>query len=325
MPTDHTAPKNEDEGRGVTDSADLTGRPTLQGRVRTALVAESDRALRELLRVHLQNAGYNVILAADAMVAGRTIVERPDAIDVLLINAQLPFMSGIEFVSTLIADSSLRFIPTILIATSEHEARQVDALNVPSLVAPFSAEQLLDLIRSTVEHPDGERGAAERAPVSMRQRLDDLTVPIAARRAGRPLRVILADDEPDTVASLMAIISHEGHSVFGTHHAYEVVPEVRTNKPDAVILDIDMPGISGFALAREIREMFGNTAPLLIAVSGKWVGQTDKMLAQLAGFDFFMQKPCHPDALLALLERRQLPLQAGRSEALCEPSLTSPT
>jgi len=44
---------------------------------------------------------------------------------------------------------------------------------------------------------------------------------------------------------------------------------------------------------------------LLLAVSGKWFGQTDRMLAELAGFDYFLQKPCHPDALLALLERRQ--------------------
>jgi two-component system, cell cycle response regulator DivK len=96
------------------------------------------------------------------------------------------------------------------------------------------------------------------------------------------------------------------------------LPEVRLNKPDAVILDIDMPGISGYAIAREIREIFGDSSPMLIAVSGKWVGQTDRMLAELAGFDFFMQKPCHPDALLALLEQKQAkPLQPGES---CERS-----
>jgi len=301
-----------------------SSRPNPSGRVSTALVAENDRALRELLRVHLQNAGYNVILAPDAVVAGRTILERPDAIDVLLINAQLPFMSGIELVSTLIADSSMRFIPTIVIATSEQEAQRADILNVPSLIAPFGAEQLLDLVKSTVERPE-KRAAPERgAAASIRQRLDELTVPIPVPRAGKRLRIAIADDEPDTVTSLMAIISHEGHSVFGTHHASEVLPEVRMNKPDAVILDIDMPGISGFALAREIREMFGDASPLLIAVSGKWVGQTDKMLALLAGFDFFLQKPCHPDALLAILERRQVPFQAGQSEEPCGLSLTSP-
>lgn len=295
------------------------------GRTPTALVAESDRALRDLLRVHLQNAGYNVILAPDAVVAGRTVLERPDSVDVLLINAQLPFMSGIEFVSTLIADSSLRFIPTIIIATSEQDAERADILNVPVLVAPFGAEQLLELVKTTLQHPATMRAASDGAPASMRQRLDDLTVPIPVPRAGRRLRVVAADDEADTVTSLMAIISHEGHSVFGTHHAPEVLPEVRLNKPDAVILDIDMPGISGFAIAREIREIFGDASPMLIAVSGKWFGQTDRMLAELAGFDFFMQKPCHPDALLALLERRQTPPPPLHSNESCGPSLISRT
>ena len=287
----------------------------------TALVAESEQALRELLRVHLQNAGYNVVLAPDAMVAGRTLLERPDAFDVLLVNAHLPFMSGIDFVSTLIADSSLRFIPSIIIASGDHEARRADLLGVPSLVAPFSTEELLEAVRTAMRRGEpGQQPSARSSHGSMRQRLEELTVPIPIEAPKRRLRVVIADDEPDTVASLMTILGHEGHAVFGTHHAPDVLPEVRTNRPDAVILDIDMPGISGFAIAREIRELFGDRSPLLIAVSGKWFSQTDQMLAQLAGFDYFLRKPCHPDALLALMQRGR----AGQPEPdpSCGPSLT---
>jgi len=272
------------------------------GRSPTALVVENDRALRDLLRVHLHNAGYNVILAPDAVVAGRTILERPDAVDLLLINAVLPFMSGIDFVSTLIADTRLRFIPTIVIANGDDDARRADFLGVPALVAPFSAQQLLSLVRATLKSP--------------------VAVPKAPPR--RPLRVVIADDEPDIVSTLMAIISHQGHSVFGSHHAPDVLPEVRVNKPDAVILDIDMPGVSGFAIAREIRELFGDAAPLLVAVSGKWFSQTDRMLAQLAGFDFFLKKPCPPDELLKLIEGEK-PARTAESEFPCGPSLTFQT
>ena len=289
----------------------------------TALVAENDRALRELLRVHLQNAGYNVILAPDALVAGRTILERPDSVDVLLIGAQLPYLSGIEFVSTLIADSSLRFVPTIMIASHEHDVRRAERLGVPALLPPFSAQDLLDLLRATIRQPENRAARGGEGP-SMRQRLDELTIPIPVARATRRLRVVIADDEPDTVTSLMAILSHEGHSVFGSTHPADVLPDVRMNKPDSVILDIDMPGISGFALAREIRALFGDASPLLIAVSGKWFSQTDRMLAELAGFDYFLQKPCHPDALLALLERRK-PAEIRPPELPCEPSLTFQT
>lgn len=247
--------------------ANHTGAGATEAR-RTVLVAENDPAMRELLRVHLRNDGYEVVLAPDAVVAGKVLVATPEKIDLLIVNAHLPFMSGVDFVSTLIADSSLRFVPTILIASGDEEARRADVLGVPCLVAPFSAHRLLELVAANIR---------------------------------RSLRIVVADDEPDTVTSLTAILCHEGHSVYGTYRGGEVLPEVRTNKPDAVVLDIDMPGISGYAIARELRELFGEASPLLIAVSGKWFGQTDRMLAELAGFDYFLQKPCHPDALLSLL------------------------
>jgi CheY-like chemotaxis protein len=116
------------------------------------------------------------------------------------------------------------------------------------------------------------------------------------------LHVIVADDEPDTVATLSAILADAGHRVSEASKGSEVLAQLGGGKPDAVVLDIDMPGMSGYSLAREIRERFGEGAPLLISISGKWIGQTDRMLADLAGFNHFLQKPCDPQVLLRLLE-----------------------
>jgi CheY-like chemotaxis protein len=126
----------------------------------------------------------------------------------------------------------------------------------------------------------------------------------------RPLHLVIADDESDTVQTLGALLSEEGHEVTGVHKGPTVIAQVRLRKPDAVVLDIDMPGMSGYSVAREVRAMFGSSAPLLIAISGKWVGQTDRMLADLAGFSHFLQKPCDPHVLLRLLEPlRYLPAE----------------
>ena len=122
----------------------------------------------------------------------------------------------------------------------------------------------------------------------------------------RPLCIIVADDEKDTVITLEAILLHEGHSVLGVYKGPEAIAQARRYKPDALILDIDMPGVSGYAVAREVRAMFDPWPPLLVAISGKWVGQTDRMLADLAGFNHFLQKPCDPNVLLKLLEPLRL-------------------
>jgi len=127
----------------------------------------------------------------------------------------------------------------------------------------------------------------------------------------RPLYLVIADDEPDTVATLAAILADEGNEVLQAKRGIEVLAAARSRKPDALILDIDLPGMSGYTIAREMRSIFEPAPPLMIAISGKWVGQTDKMLADLAGFNHFLQKPCEPHVVIQLIE----PLRRARTSA----------
>lgn len=142
------------------------------------------------------------------------------------------------------------------------------------------------------------------------------TIPQAfAARPGR-IRVLVVDDERDTVETLSTILLDEGYSTFGLYKSTEVLPRMQVINPDAVILDIDLAsGPSGFALAREIRERYGEHAPLLIAISGKFIGQTDKLLGQLNGFDHYCLKPCDPHELLKLLEALRTPSSSRRASS----------
>src|SRR6185436_11835005 len=117
---------------------------------RRLLIVEDDRAVRELLQLHLTNAGYEAVLAADALVAAHILLEDPKGVDLLLVDAKLPYMSGIEFVSTVIADSTLPSIPVILITGHEELASRADLLDVPCLVKPFTAERLLARVEKSL-------------------------------------------------------------------------------------------------------------------------------------------------------------------------------
>jgi CheY-like chemotaxis protein len=117
----------------------------------------------------------------------------------------------------------------------------------------------------------------------------------------RSLRIIVADDEKDTVMTLKAILDDEGHDVMGVHSGSAVLNALREFLPDVLILDIAMPDISGFVLAKRIRAQFGAVHPMLIAISGLYNKEPDKALAQAVGFDHHLAKPCHPAAVLALL------------------------
>jgi CheY-like chemotaxis protein len=121
-----------------------------------------------------------------------------------------------------------------------------------------------------------------------------------AARTQRRLRILVADDERDQVTTLAAILQDEGHEVREVYRGSEVLHMVRDFDPDVALIDIGMPGMSGYEVARELRQEFGKLRPLLIAVTG-WKQSSDRILARLAGFDLHLAKPFESAALLALI------------------------
>ena len=121
-----------------------------------------------------------------------------------------------------------------------------------------------------------------------------------ALMSAMPLRVVVADDNPDTVLSLRLLLEEDGHTVRGVESGYQALRAVRDFGADVVLLDIGMPGMSGFAVAHTLRERYGSAKPLLIAITGRNAG-ADRSLARSMGFDHYAAKPYDPDAVLALL------------------------
>lgn len=119
----------------------------------------------------------------------------------------------------------------------------------------------------------------------------------------RALRIVVADDERDTVLTLMTLLRDEGHEVRGVYRGSDVLRTVDDFDPDAVLLDIAMPDLSGYEVAQQIRSRYGAIRPLLIAISGRYKQGSDKILAEIVGFNHHVAKPYEPGALLALLAR----------------------
>lgn len=128
----------------------------------------------------------------------------------------------------------------------------------------------------------------------------DASSPSAGPNRGR-LRVLIADDDRDTVASLEALLHDEGHHTRAVYHGRDVVNAVGDFVPDVVLLDIGLPGMTGYDVARHLRERYGSAKPVLIAVTA-WTKSTDKlMMAKYAGFDHHVSKPYEPRELLGLI------------------------
>jgi DNA-binding response OmpR family regulator len=134
---------------------------------------------------------------------------------------------------------------------------------------------------------------------SMATTLLAITPPRPALR--RRLKILVADDNRDTVATLTTLLQAEGHDVRGVHRSADVLGAEREFRPEVVILDLQMPEISGYDLARWMRSRYRERAPLLIALSGAYTRPVDASLSRAAGFDHYLTKPYTIGALLALL------------------------
>jgi two-component system OmpR family response regulator len=124
--------------------------------------------------------------------------------------------------------------------------------------------------------------------------------PNPGRTPGRALRILVADDDRDAVVTLSTLLQHEGHQVVEVYRADAVLGLVQRYQPDAVLLDIGMPGLTGFEVARQLRETLRNACPLLIAITA-WHQEKARELGRLSGFNHYLTKPYSPDELLALL------------------------
>lgn len=114
------------------------------------------------------------------------------------------------------------------------------------------------------------------------------------------MRVLIADDNRDTVMMLGILLRSEGHEVWSTQAGAEVASAVREFRPGVVLLDIVMPDRSGYDVAEELYREHGAACPVLIALSGQ-SKEADKVRAEISGFHHFIAKPYDPAGLLAFV------------------------
>lgn len=114
-------------------------------------------------------------------------------------------------------------------------------------------------------------------------------------------RILVADDNVDSAETLASLLRSAGHEVRTAHEGAAAFETWNAFQPDLAILDIGMPKLNGYDVARQIRSReTGRT--VLIAITG-WGQEEDKRRAREAGFDYHLTKPVDPPAIARILEQ----------------------
>ena len=166
------------------------------------------------------------------------------------------------------------------------------------------AKRLVELHDGSIEaRSEGEGKGSEfvvRLPLtgarveSRRERRDGAT-------AERGRRILLADDNVDFASSLGELLSARGHEVRIAHDGAEAIALAEEFMPEVAFVDIGMPKVHGYEVARRLRAAPATAGALLVAVTG-WGQDNDRKRAREAGFDRHLVKPVDPDQLEGILE-----------------------
>ena len=124
-----------------------------------------------------------------------------------------------------------------------------------------------------------------------------LPLPVDAAPAVK--RVLIVDDGLDSAEMMAALVSTLGHSAKAVVDPLKALDEARAFKPDVIFLDIGMPGMNGWQVARLLRQQPGFGDTLICALTGQYAD--DALLSSAAGFDQHFVKPMSVAQLEALL------------------------
>jgi len=263
------------------------------------LVVEDFEPMRKVTANQLRSLGANTIVTANnGAEALRMLQKQP--VDIVLSDWNMPVMTGLELLKAVRADGKLSRLPFIMItaeAGRQHIEEAIASGVSDLLVKPYTAERLARRVEKALTSRPRSRSPVLGIPVLRREAQAAAADPVVpgAREPVRPA-ILIVDDMPDNL-ELLAQLFKDEYSVLVARSGESALGLCQSNNPpDLVLLDIMMPGMDGFEVARRMREHPTSESIPVIFVTA----MTDQD-ARLKGLELgavdFVTKPIDPEVL----------------------------
>ncbi|MCB2225466.1 MAG: PAS domain S-box protein [Desulfarculaceae bacterium] len=216
----------------------------------TVLVVDDDPMARELLAGYLREGGYKTVLAADgAKGMEMALKHKPMAIT---LDLMLPDTSGFEVLRQLQEDPETASIPVIIVSITDDREKGLSLGAVEFLQKPVNKDQLLQILSDFV-----------------------------SCSAEGFSKVLVVDDNPADVELVHGILGTRGCEIIEARGGEEGIEIALREKPDLIVLDLNMPGTSGWDVLETLHEKSGNWRPPILVFTGAYLTSQERQ--KLAG------------------------------------------
>jgi CheY-like chemotaxis protein len=235
---------------------------------RTVLVVDDEASIRRFLRHLLEQEGYDVLEAA----TGSEAIMRcqRDHPDLILLDLRLPDMTGFEILSELKRSAETQEIPVIILSIIQDREEGFRLGASDYLTKPVDREKLLERIHRLIGH-QGE------------------------------LKVLVVEDDPSVQRALQAILEHHNYEVTPVGSAEEALESLAEKKPELILLDLMLPGLSGNDFLKELKlNPQWAAIPVVVLTAADSSSRSE---ARLLGAHSVVGKPFQEQELTGLIRR----------------------
>lgn len=235
------------------------------------LIIDDDATLRRRLRAALEANHWAVVEASNGADAAE--LAKQHAPDVVLLDVSLRDVHSDTVAKMLKLDPVTCTIPIVVLSAFERTEGQLEPWAAGALLPTTTIPSLLAKLKHI----------------------------LAKQKLHKPY-VLVVDDEPDLVDILTAVLNDQGFAASGAANGCEALEAIRSAKPDAILLDLDMPQMNGWELLAQLRATTALRDIRVVILTGKDQAAEDRRRGLLLGASDYLLKPCEPTAIIRALQ-----------------------
>jgi PAS domain S-box-containing protein len=271
--------------------------PDLRGM--KALVVDDNATSRKILKDMLESFTFEVTVAASGQegITELENAEKDQPFELVVMDWKMPEMDGIEASGVIKSHPGLRKIPAIILVTAygrEEVMQQADQVGLDGfLLKPVNPSVLFDATMQVFGEAIPEKSRITRRGQKEAEVLQQI----------QGAHVLLVEDNEINQQVAREILEGAGLNVSLANNGQEAIDAIMKNEYDAVLMDVQMPVMDGYAATREIRNLKSETrnVPIIAMTAHAMAGDADKSLD--AGMNGHVTKPIDPDRLFATLQK----------------------